>query len=88
MGEHSWRDVIGDAEIAKGLAEFFDELESYGWYARSRWGDTGLRFWPDGARAKQIAIDLGFPLNDYRREAIREEIQTHIAAKQKEGGTQ
>lgn len=87
MGSSSWRSVVGDAEISDEFAKLFDELESYGWYARSRWGDTGVRFWPEGGRAKQIVVDLALDLNQYRRETILDAIKTYTAARQKEGGT-
>lgn len=86
MGDNTWRSVVGDAALADGHAEFFDELESYGWYARSFWGENCIRFWPDGGRGKQFYIDLRYPLNEHRREAILEQVQTHVEAAQKEGG--
>ncbi|MEZ7756639.1 hypothetical protein O5Y58_14085 [Microbacterium paraoxydans] len=86
MGDTTWRNFAEEAELADGHAEFFDELESYGWYARSRWGDNSIRFWPDGGRGKQIHIDLRYPLNEHRREAILENAKTYSDARQNEGG--
>lgn len=86
MGAKTWRDVVGEEfELAEGLAEFFDYLESCGWYARSLYGDTSVRFWPENARGKQIYIDLRFPVNEPRREIIRERITAHGAAVKNEG---
>ncbi|WP_206755292.1 hypothetical protein [Microbacterium sp. CFBP 8801] len=86
MGGASWREVWRDGALADGYEELFDELERSGWYARTRMGETGIRFWPDGARAKQIVIDTRLNLNPHRLSMWREHTGLDLAIEIEEGG--
>lgn len=70
MGTGEWRNHVDPASLPKGVAEVLDELDGRGWVYRSRWGDSSVRVWPDEGRSKQIVIDISFPMNEHRREAI------------------
>jgi hypothetical protein len=86
MGDESWEQFVGDLNLGPEFKEFFSELESLGWYARSRWGDSGIRFWPEGGRSRQIVVDLRYPMNRHRREEILEQMASTAKTKNREGG--
>jgi hypothetical protein len=86
MGGATWRDVWRDEALSEQYAELFDELERSGWYARTRMGDSGIRFWPDGARAKQIVIDTRLRLNPHRLSMWREHTGLDLVIEIEEGG--
>lgn len=86
MGGGTWRAVLPGIEPADGLAELFDEFERCGWYARTRMGDHGVRFWPDGARGKQFIVDTRYPLNETRLSMYREHTGLELGIQIEEGG--
>jgi len=42
------------------------------WYARTRVGSHGIRFWPDEGRARQFIVDTRYPLNAHKLDSYRE----------------
>lgn len=86
MDRRPWRDVLRETQPADGLAELFDELERFGWYARTRSGEYGLRFWPDDGRRRQIVIDTRHPLNDHKLEHYRMHTGLPLHMEIEEGG--
>ncbi|WEK60489.1 MAG: hypothetical protein P0Y60_14405 [Candidatus Microbacterium colombiense] len=86
MGATDWRQYVDEDTLPDGMAEFFDELHSSGWYVRSRWGDASVRIWPDDGRRYQVTIDLRHPINEPRREVILARIEEHQQAVEARGG--
>lgn len=53
----TFRDFIHpDVEIHDSVVVALETLEKNGWYPRSLWGASGIRYWPDEARSKQTVI--------------------------------
>lgn len=88
MDGQTWREILRATEPAAGLAELFDELERSGWYARTRVGDHGIRFWPDDGRRRQFIIDTRYPLNAPKLEYYREHTNLPLSVQVSEGGNQ
>jgi hypothetical protein len=72
-GGPTFDDLISDdEELGEGVRELCDQLEQAGWYPRRRMGPTGMAFWPENGRRRQIVVELRYPPNDHKLEFYRE----------------
>jgi hypothetical protein len=85
MEHPSFRDVLGDLELAQGVEDLLVVLEAAGWYPRGRRGSTGVCYWPDNGRPRQIVIDTSYPINTHRLNDIRERTGTQVMNREREG---
>ena len=57
MANSTFHDFVPrDAEIGAGVLALVEVLERHGWYPRGLMGSSGIRYWPDNQRSKQIVI--------------------------------
>ena len=72
-GQLTLRDIIPvDEVVAPGVEEIISQLAAGGWYPRSRWGEFGIRIWPEGGRSKSEVVDLRLEMNEHRIEVLAE----------------
>ena len=63
MAPQTFRDFIpADVDLDAGVVAVLESLERNGWYPHGRIGAAGIRYWPDFARGRQIAVPYGSPI--------------------------
>lgn len=60
--------VSPDAEIGEGILDVVNVLEKHGWYPHSLFGSSGIRYWPENGRSRQLVIT-------YKQFVVRQRLQ-------------